>query len=129
MTVAQPQIHRMVRVYDWTSGFPWSCATSVEQDARGFLWVSTTSGLYRFDGARARRMGGSFGIAPGSTAAKRVVLYSRIEGTFEGTSEGLKRLDRATENCDDGPLIVAVATDGTPWRTCNGRLQRLSAGG
>jgi hypothetical protein len=35
--VGEPRVHRLVRVYDWTNGFPWSYAAGVEQDGRGFM--------------------------------------------------------------------------------------------
>src|SRR6516164_8214192 len=31
-------------------------ATCMGQDAQGFLWIGTQTGLYRYDGARARKM-------------------------------------------------------------------------
>ena len=31
-------------------------ATSLGQDAQGFLWIATQTGLYRFDGTRAKKM-------------------------------------------------------------------------
>ncbi len=126
---AEPEIHRTVRLFDWTSGFPWSYASGIEQDRRGFLWIDTTSGLYRFDGARALRMGPNLGVAPGSTASGRVIAYSGLEGTFEATPDGLKRLDPGPRVCEADRLIMAVASDGTPWRVCDGRLARLGAGG
>ena len=30
--------------------------TTMGQDAEGFLWIGTQTGLYRYDGARARKM-------------------------------------------------------------------------
>ena len=54
----RPRVHRLIRSYDWANGFPWSYAVSVEQDRRGFLWLNTASGLYLFDGTRARRISG-----------------------------------------------------------------------
>ena len=127
VTEPRPRVHHMVRTYDWASGFPWSYAAGLEQDRRGFLWVDTTSGLYRFDGTRSLRAAGSMGVAPGGTAAGRVIVYSPEE-TLEATPEGLKRLDRDGAGCPSG-LVVAVATDGTPWRVCNHRVERLGSDG
>jgi len=31
-------------------------ATAMGQDAQGFLWIGTQTGLYRYDGARAKKM-------------------------------------------------------------------------
>lgn len=30
--------------------------TAMGQDAQGFLWIGTQTGLYRYDGARAQKM-------------------------------------------------------------------------
>jgi signal transduction histidine kinase/ligand-binding sensor domain-containing protein len=121
----EPRIQRLVRVYDWTNGFPWSYAGGVEQDRRGFLWLTTTSGLYRFDGTRAHRVSDAIGVAPGGTAAGRVVVYASSGATFEATAEGLVRLDAEASASEPGSLSVAVATDGTPWRVRDGTVERL----
>ena len=125
----EPHIQRLVRVYDWTTGFPWSYAGGVEQDRRGFLWVVTTSGMYRFDGTRARRVSDAMGVAPGGTAAGRVVAFSPSGAVFEATAEGLARLDHEPVEKNASALSVAVATDGTPWRVRDGVVQHLGPGG
>ena len=125
-----PRIHRLVRVYDWSTGFPWSYVSGVEQDRRGFLWVTATSGLYRFDGTRALRVSGGLGVAPGGTAAGRVIATSPSGGVFEATADGLVRLDRGPgDEKDAGSVSVAVASDGTPWRVRDGAVERLDTGG
>jgi signal transduction histidine kinase len=119
----EPRVHRLVRVYDWASGVPWSYVASVEQDRHGFLWLSATSGLYRFDGTRAIRVSAASGLAGGSTAAGRVIVYSGETGhTYEATPEGLVTLDDAEAH---GSWIVAVASDGMPWRVHDGVVERL----
>lgn len=125
----EPRVHRLVRVFHWENGFPWSYAGGVEQDRRGFLWVSTTTGLYRFDGTRARRMSDSLGTVPGGTAAGRVILYGNPGGVFEAHPEGLVRLDRGPEEPEADALTMAVATDGAIWRVRDGVLQRLESDG
>ncbi len=125
----EPRVHRLVRVYDWSNGFPWSYAGGVEQDRRGFLWVVTTSGMYRFDGTRARRVSDALGAAPGSTAAGRLITFSRSGEVFEATGERLVRLDRESGAINASSLSVAVATDGTPWRVRDGIVQHLGPGG
>lgn len=127
--VGEPRVHRLVRVYDWTNGYPWSFTGGVEQDRLGFLWVTATSGLYRFDGTRARRVAEAVGVASGSTAAGRVVAYSSSEGTFEAAPDGLVRLDPGAGEEKDESLSVAVATDGTPWRVRDGIVERLGTDG
>ena len=121
----EPQIHRLVRVYDWASGYPWSFVGGIEQDRRGFLWVTATSGLYRFDGTRARRVAEPLGTAPGGTAAGRVVVCAATGRAFEATAEGLAPLDDEPESTGTRSLQTAVSTDGTPWRVRDGVVARL----
>lgn len=37
--------------FDKNSGVPQTVCNSIYKDSRGFVWITTTSGLYRFDGA------------------------------------------------------------------------------
>jgi signal transduction histidine kinase len=123
VATAEPRELRLVRLHDWASGVPWSYVAGVEQDRQGFLWVSATSGMYRFDGTRAVRVAPPSGIAPGSTEAGRLIVYSGITGhTYEATPQGLLELD---DEEAIGSWIVAAASDGTVWRVRDGVLQRL----
>ena len=124
---APPRIHRLVRTYDWASGYPWSYVAGVEQDARGFLWVTTTAGFYRFDGVRAVRVGEPMLFATGGTQAGRVLVYGD-RGTFEVTAEGLVPLDGGVADPEVTNVVMAVAADGTPWRVRAGALERLDEG-
>jgi signal transduction histidine kinase/ligand-binding sensor domain-containing protein len=121
--------HRLVRVYDWTNGYPWSYTGTIEQDRRGFLWVSATSGLYRFDGTRATRVADPLGLAPGSTAAGRVIAWTTSKRTYEATASGLTLLNEEVGMPEVSHVFVAVASDGTPWRVRKTVLQRLDSEG
>ncbi|HRZ22320.1 MAG TPA: two-component regulator propeller domain-containing protein, partial [Bacteroidales bacterium] len=46
-------------------GQPTSIVTSLMQDSRGFVWMATMSGLYRYDGYEFRK----FTYDPGDTAS------------------------------------------------------------
>src|SRR5260370_24248067 len=52
-------------------------ATCMGQDAQGFLWIGTQTGLYRYDGARARKMIEVQSI----TAHSLVVMLTTTNGT------------------------------------------------
>jgi len=121
--------HRLIRVYDWTNGYPWSYTAAIEQDRRGFLWVTATSGLYRFDGTRARRVGDPLLLAPGSTAAGRVIAYATSKRTYEATARGLELLNEEAGVPEASRVSVAVASDGTPWRVRDTALERLDEHG
>ena len=45
-----------VRRFQDQQGLGAATATCVAQDAQGFLWIGTQTGLYRFDGTRAKKM-------------------------------------------------------------------------
>jgi len=45
-----------VRRFEDQKGLGAVTATCVAQDAQGFLWIGTQTGLYRFDGTRAKKM-------------------------------------------------------------------------
>lgn len=61
--------------------------TSLAQDSKGFMWIGTQSGLFRYDGHRARKYGLNDGIS--STVIDQVVMGPRnrvIVGTHKGVS-------------------------------------------
>src|SRR2546422_8155996 len=46
---------RMYRILDRNSGFPMGSPSGYAQDTNGFFWISTASGLFRFDGTEYRQ--------------------------------------------------------------------------
>ncbi len=77
--------------------------TCMGQDAQGFLWIGTQTGLYRFDGARARKMSEVEGI----TGHYIVDLLIAPDGTpwFAG-NRGIAHL----VNGEFEPLQIPVAS-------------------
>src|SRR5262245_35985235 len=47
---------RIYTLFDWRSGLNAGTVTGVAQDADGFIWISTSSGLLRYDGRRFVRI-------------------------------------------------------------------------
>src|SRR5262245_66030580 len=61
---------RLTRVLDWRSGLPISFVTAVEQDPEGFIWLTTYSGMFRYDGTEmVTPWEKRFGLVVGSAAA------------------------------------------------------------
>jgi diguanylate cyclase (GGDEF)-like protein len=61
-------------------------ANCIAQDARGYLWIGTENGLYRYNGRRFR----TFGSADGLTARAITSLFASPDGTlWVGTNAGL----------------------------------------
>lgn len=46
---------RVYRIYNQSSGLPVASLSGYAQDTNGFFWVSTTEGLFRFDGTEFRQ--------------------------------------------------------------------------
>src|SRR5262245_35794468 len=47
---------RLYTLYDWRSGLDAGTITGSAQYADGFIWISSTSGLLRYDGRRFMRI-------------------------------------------------------------------------
>src|SRR5436309_7039694 len=47
-------LERLQRKFDLERGLPFSEVNSVKQDTRGFLWIATGGGLFRYDGVELR---------------------------------------------------------------------------
>lgn len=101
------------QLYNTTNGLENSKINSLYQDTRGFLWIATENGLFRFDGESF------YDIQklqkPGHSLASTLVLcvFEDSQGTFWiGTSSGLQILDKDSLELEDFSL-----EDGTKDRT------------
>jgi ligand-binding sensor domain-containing protein/signal transduction histidine kinase len=81
------------RAYTTTDGLAGDEVRDIVQDARGFLWVGTSTGLSRFDGHEFVSYGTTAGLPhPGVNA-----MLERRDGTlWVATGAGLARLERKT---------------------------------
>ena len=74
-------------------------ATAMYQDKKGFLWVGTWNGLYRYDGYNLKKFKLTITSPDEIKGEKIIALYEDREGyLWAGTENtGLYRLDRTTE--------------------------------
>ncbi|MDB4884285.1 MAG: methyl-accepting chemotaxis sensory transducer [Gemmatimonadetes bacterium] len=84
------------------SGLPASQINDIRQDARGFVWVSTSGGLSRYDGyvfTTYRHRRGDPRSLPNSHT---ITVYEDRAGTmWVGTRSGLSRFDRQRDSFDN----------------------------
>lgn len=109
---------------------------SMAQTTDGFLWVGTTSGLYRFDGVAFERYRPEAGEFPGASVS--ALLATRDGGLWVGFASGgasfLAADGRLTNFAAAQGLPMGVMRsfaedqDGTIWLAATGGLARLEAG-
>lgn len=117
-------LERLQRKFDLERGLPFSEVNSVKQDRRGFIWIATGGGLYRYDGVELRGWPrDSFrplarGLATGPAGE---VMFLGYTGTLhEVSGDGIRPVSGpsgkpATALCPpvwdaDGNFWVATAT-------------------
>lgn len=95
----------------WKSGdtFPSGAVNAVTQDAGGYLWVATYTGLFRFDGVRFTQWNPPQGTrSPGGIVS---LLADRDGSLWMGTTAGLKHWDhRHLVSYDVAHQVVYVAS-------------------
>lgn len=121
-----------VRSYGIEDGLAGDSVTDIVQDTRGYLWIATTDGVSRFDGARFT----SYGVPEGLPHARVHALLEGRDGTWWiATQGGLARFipDRpadglAFETVALGPggpqpvFSLHEDRDGRLWAGSAGRL-------
>jgi len=90
-----------LREYGAADGLETLSVHAAVQDGAGYLWVGTENGLYRFDGARFRRIGADQGLSWVNA------LAPQADGLWIGTPDGLWWWR-------DGKLVRILAADGQP---------------
>lgn len=107
---------RLARAYGYQSGLSASAAVNLTQDRTGFLWISTTSGLFRFDGREFLKLLSSQGMLVDAMGAGDDVYYIDEERClWRARGASCARVEG-----DDGkPLpaaaLSAVSEDGSVW--------------
>ena len=106
---------RVQRVLDWRSGLPASFTVQIEQDPTGFLWITTTGGVVRYDGNEARVVAPApQDFVTGSvTAGRPMFMRPRAVGVGEILDGDGKPV---ADPRPGSPLLGACVTrDGTLW--------------
>jgi ligand-binding sensor domain-containing protein/two-component sensor histidine kinase len=116
-TIAQPQFPAFsFEKYSTANGLTDNGGHALLQDSRGFLWISGSNGLNRFDGKSFKQYN-SFG-KNGLTDISTTCIAEDGEGNiWIGTGNGLNKLDPFTETIThyyegSGPGTI-------PYRWCN----------
>jgi len=121
------------RVFDSASGLPADIVWSLEQDARGYLWLGTQNGLVRFDGVRFTTFNQGTDAAFGVNDV-RVVTQAPDGSIWLGTYGGgaLQRTGSefsalTTEDGLAGDIVYDIhfARDGATWFATAGGVSRL----
>ena len=109
--------HRAWKIDD---GFLGGFVNAIAQDGKGYLWVGTDKGLFRFDGVRFRQ----WSLPDGSRLAGLVstLLADKDGGLWIGTSDGLVHWNgqSVTHYKENRGVIIhslSEGRDGTVWFT------------
>lgn len=120
---------RLMRVFDWRSGLPVSFAGAIEQDPRGFLWIVSSGGVFRYDGTEmVREWPTGTALVPGSATVGAPLRTRGRSGVFEVFEAG----GTPVAGPDGLPLRVpqvCVASDGALWIGRGGTIQRRTPAG
>lgn len=106
-----------LRMFSQPDGLANQSLTSLAQDRRGYIWVGTENGLFRFDGARLQRYGRAEGLRDTFITALHIDGHDRL---WTATGTGLCYWEH-------GRCIAVPAPDGQPIRVWPG--QHLAAHG
>lgn len=126
-------VQRVVRVFDEQSGLTISETFSIAQDARGFIWVGTVGGLFRFDGRdmrhwapdRVRHVTGIVATGPSG----EVIVGGYYEPLWRVTSDGVEPVRGPSGDSLIGVDHATIAGDGALWVLRGGRVLRRAADG
>lgn len=128
--------HLPIRNYEVTDGLAGDAVRDLLRDSRGFLWIATTSGLSRFDGAEFR----NYGTGEGLPSPRILSLAETADGSiWAASAEGLARLEPGARRAG-APFVperlpvevqaaacLLAARDGSLWVGGQG-LMRLDPG-
>lgn len=123
-----------VRTYTASDGLAGDDVRAIMQDARGFLWIGTTSGLSRFDGREFR----TYGTGDGLPHLSVTDLLQDDDGTlWVATAGGLARLTTGAQSFAVVPLeqhpgsvgLLHQDRSGTLWIAAGPHLCALSREG
>ncbi|MEO6568588.1 MAG: two-component regulator propeller domain-containing protein, partial [Opitutaceae bacterium] len=123
-----------IREWHMQDGLPTDQITRINQDADGYLWVGTTSGMTRFDGAHFTE----YPLTPEKGSYTRVTTSNPVHGVIAAPffRRGLVKMDNGVfrpwlpENFD-GRMVSALFSEkaGALWIACDdGTVARYHGG-
>lgn len=120
---------RVMRVLDWRNSLPGTSQTvSIEQDPEGFLWLSSATGVFRYDGTEMiRRSDPESGLVGGSATAGVPLLVRQLDDRLE-----VRQLDGSPVSGPENASLVShvvVATDGALWVVDRNVVRRRARNG
>jgi signal transduction histidine kinase/ligand-binding sensor domain-containing protein len=128
-TLDAPAAVRVQRVLDWRNGLPTSFSVQVEQDPEGFLWMTTSGGVVRYDGSETRLMARPpVQLVPGSVAAGRPLLVRTTATDLQGLQDLDGRPVLGPDGHPAGVVWSAVTADGALWTTTHQEVYRSASG-
>ncbi|MCB0636603.1 MAG: hypothetical protein KDC54_08295, partial [Lewinella sp.] len=103
-TLPPPQVFSGDEIFNHTRVW------DIVKDDRGFVWVATSDGLFRFDGRMARFISHPYpGISPIENGQiNDLCIDQRTQNLWIGHAEGLSILDLSTERFIDTVLVNPV---------------------
>ncbi len=111
---AQTPVSYATFIYDISTGLPFNSAWPVVQTRDGYIWIATTAGLTRFDGARfaTYRVSDTPGLADNQI---RALLEDDTGALWVGTQRGLSRYWRGKMDLVglSGMAITSILKDRT----------------
>ncbi|TAJ24353.1 MAG: hypothetical protein EPO68_01525 [Planctomycetota bacterium] len=107
---------RVYELYDWRNGLGNETVLGVAQDAEGFIWIGTTSGLLRFDGSEFKRVSRrSSELLPDRSATGPIYLMQDGELAVVRDGVPVPVLDAHGEPMSASRTFAAVSADGSLW--------------
>lgn len=106
---------RASRLIDWRSGLPVSFTGNVEQDPQGFLWVTSSAGVFRYDGAEmVPKLPLGLQLVTGSATAGHPLTLRQLDEAVE-----IRELDGTVVTGPQGralrPSWAHMTRDGALW--------------
>jgi signal transduction histidine kinase/ligand-binding sensor domain-containing protein len=123
---------RVSRVYDERDGLAVAETSELAQDARGFIWIGTIGGLFRFDGSEMRAWAPDHvrHVVQVLEAGPKgeVIVAGRSEPLWQVVSEGVEAVRGPKGQPITTWVHATIAGDGALWVAAPDTLWRRSGG-